>query len=47
MWTQKEWVLEMDGVNLKAVMCIDSVDFKCTYLKSCMKVFNVLDIKAA
>ena len=37
----------MDGVNLKAVMCIDSVDFKCTNSKSCMEVFNVLGIKAA
>ncbi|TCD64595.1 DNA-directed RNA polymerase II subunit rpb1, partial [Steccherinum ochraceum] len=26
--TDKEWVLEKDGVNLKTVMCIDGVDFK-------------------
>ncbi|KAH9949477.1 beta and beta-prime subunits of DNA dependent RNA-polymerase [Amylocystis lapponica] len=43
----KEWVLETDGVNLKAVMCIDGVDFKRTYSNSCVEVFNVLGIEAA
>lgn len=44
---EKEWVLETDGVNLKAVMCIDGVDYKRTYSNSCVEVFNVLGIEAA
>jgi DNA-directed RNA polymerase II subunit RPB1 len=43
----KEWVLETDGVNLKAVMCIEGVDFKRTYSNNCVEVFNVLGIEAA
>jgi len=45
--SKKEWVLEMDGINLKTVMCIDSVDFTRMYSNSCIKVFNVLGIEAA
>lgn len=44
---EKEWVLETDRVNLKTMMCIDGVDFKCTYSNSCVKIFNVLGIEAA
>ncbi|KAI0042209.1 beta and beta-prime subunits of DNA dependent RNA-polymerase [Auriscalpium vulgare] len=44
---EKEWVLETDGVNLKAVMCLDGVDFARTYSNSCVEVFNVLGIEAA
>ncbi|KAI0311763.1 beta and beta-prime subunits of DNA dependent RNA-polymerase [Amylostereum chailletii] len=29
---EKEWVLETDGVNLKAVMCLDGVDFTRTLM---------------
>ena len=36
----KEWVLEMDGVNLK------TVDITCTYSMSSIEVFNVLCIEA-
>ncbi|OJA08058.1 hypothetical protein AZE42_11646 [Rhizopogon vesiculosus] len=45
--SNKEWVLETDGINLKTVMCINSVDFTCTYSNSCIEVFNVLGIEAA
>ncbi|KAG1775061.1 DNA-directed RNA polymerase II, subunit 1 [Suillus placidus] len=45
--TKKEWVLETDGINLKTVMCIDSVDFTRTYSNSCVEIFNVLGIEAA
>ncbi|KAI0791691.1 beta and beta-prime subunits of DNA dependent RNA-polymerase [Abortiporus biennis] len=45
--SEKEWVLETDGVNLRTVMCIDGVDFKRTYSNSCVEVFNVLGIEAA
>ncbi|OAX40478.1 beta and beta-prime subunits of DNA dependent RNA-polymerase [Rhizopogon vinicolor AM-OR11-026] len=45
--SKKEWVLETDGINLKTVMCIDSVDFTRTYSNSCVEVFNVLGIEAA
>ena len=31
-----------DGVNLKTVMCIDSVDFMRTYSNSCLEIFNIL-----
>ncbi|KAG1782895.1 RNA polymerase Rpb1, domain 7-domain-containing protein [Suillus placidus] len=34
--------LEMDGINLKTVMCINSVDFTRTYSNSCVEIFNVL-----
>ena len=44
---EKEWVLETDGVNLKAVMCIEGVDFRRTYSNSCVEIFNVLGIEAA
>ncbi|KAF4609278.1 DNA-directed RNA polymerase II subunit rpb1 [Pleurotus pulmonarius] len=44
---EKEWVLETDGANLKAVMCIDGVDFARTYSNNCIEVFNVLGIEAA
>ncbi|THH07234.1 hypothetical protein EW146_g9383 [Bondarzewia mesenterica] len=44
---EKEWVLETDGVNLKAVMCLDGVDFRRTYSNSCVEIFNVLGIEAA
>jgi DNA-directed RNA polymerase II subunit RPB1 len=39
---EKEWVSETDGVNLKTVMCIDGVDFKRTYLNSCIEIFDIL-----
>ncbi|KAI5120862.1 hypothetical protein M0805_008235 [Coniferiporia weirii] len=45
--SEKEWVLETDGVNLKTVMCIEGVDWKRTYSNSCVEVFNVLGIEAA
>ena len=45
--TKKDWVLETDGVNLKAVMCIPGVDFTRTYSNSCVEIFNVLGIEAA
>jgi DNA-directed RNA polymerase II subunit RPB1 len=44
---EKELVLEIDGVNLKTIMCIDGIDFRRTYSNSCVEVFNVLGIKAA
>jgi len=44
---EKEWVLETDGVNLKAVMCIEGVDFRRTYSNSCVEIFNILGIEAA
>jgi DNA-directed RNA polymerase II subunit RPB1 len=45
--SEKEWVLETDGVNLKTVMSISGVDFKRTYSNSCVEIFNVLGIEAA
>ena len=45
--SEKEWVLETDGVNLKTVMTIDGVDFSRTYSNSCVEVFDVLGIEAA
>ncbi|KIY45807.1 beta and beta-prime subunits of DNA dependent RNA-polymerase [Fistulina hepatica ATCC 64428] len=45
--TEKEWVLETDGVNLQTVMCIDGVDYRRTYSNSCVEIFNVLGIEAA
>ncbi|KAI6107391.1 DNA-directed RNA polymerase II, subunit 1 [Pisolithus croceorrhizus] len=45
--TKKEWVLETDGVNLKAVMCVPGVDFTRTYSNSCVEIFNILGIEAA
>ncbi|KIJ45198.1 hypothetical protein M422DRAFT_251383 [Sphaerobolus stellatus SS14] len=44
---EQEWVLETDGVNLKAVMCIDGVDFTRTYSNNCVEIFQVLGIEAA
>lgn len=44
---EKEWVLETDGVNLKAVMTVQGVDFRRTYSNSCVEIFNVLGIEAA
>ncbi|TFK71732.1 beta and beta-prime subunits of DNA dependent RNA-polymerase [Pluteus cervinus] len=44
---EKEWVLETDGVNLKAVMAIEGVDFTRTYSNSCVEVFRILGIEAA
>jgi DNA-directed RNA polymerase II subunit RPB1 len=44
---EKEWVLETGGLNLKTVMCIDSVDFRRTYSNSCVEIFNILGIEAA
>ncbi|EMD30649.1 hypothetical protein CERSUDRAFT_101132 [Gelatoporia subvermispora B] len=44
---EKEWTLEMDRVNLKAVVCIDDVALKHTYSNSCVEIFNVLSIEAA
>ncbi|EMD30487.1 hypothetical protein CERSUDRAFT_78787, partial [Gelatoporia subvermispora B] len=38
---------QMDGTNLKPVMCIDGVDFKRTYSNSCVGIFNMLGIEAA
>ena len=43
----KEWVLETDGVDLKAVMCNDGLDCKRTFSNSCVEVFGVLGIEAA
>ncbi|OJA09719.1 hypothetical protein AZE42_11586 [Rhizopogon vesiculosus] len=45
--SKKEWVLEMVGINLKTVMCINNIDFTCMYSNTCIKVFNVLGIEAA
>ncbi|KAI6111259.1 RNA polymerase 2 [Pisolithus sp. B1] len=45
--TKKEWALETDGVNLKAVMCVPGVDFTRTYSNSCVEIFNILGIEAA
>ncbi|KAG9310372.1 DNA-directed RNA polymerase II, subunit 1 [Chiua virens] len=44
---KKEWMLETDGVNLKAVMCVEGVDFTRMYSNSCVEVFDVLGIEAA
>ena len=44
---EKERVPETDGVNLKTVMCLDSVDYKRTYSNSCVEIFNILGIDAA
>ena len=45
--SDKEWVLETDGVNLKTVMTIEGVDFTRTYSNNCVEIFNVLGIEAA
>jgi DNA-directed RNA polymerase II subunit RPB1 len=42
----KEWVLEMDSVNLRTVMCVDGVDFMRTYSNSCVEIFNALVMEA-
>ncbi|KAF6751321.1 RNA polymerase II large subunit [Ephemerocybe angulata] len=44
---EDEWILETDGTNLKAVMCIEGVDATRTYSNNCVEVFNVLGIEAA
>jgi DNA-directed RNA polymerase II subunit RPB1 len=44
---QMEWVLETEGINLKAAIGIDGVDYKRTYSNSCVEIFNVLGIEAA
>lgn len=38
-------MLEIDGVNLKVVVCVESVDFTQTCLNGCVDVFNVLGIE--
>lgn len=43
----EEWMLETDGVNLKAVMSIDGVDYSRTYSNNCVEIFRVLGIEAA
>ena len=45
--TKKDWMLEMDGVKLKAVMYIPGVDLTRTYSNSCVEIFNMLGIEAA
>ncbi|KAJ7880106.1 hypothetical protein B0H13DRAFT_1487642, partial [Mycena leptocephala] len=47
MRNQMEWVLETEGINLKAVIGMDGVDYKRTYSYSCVEIFNVLGIEAA
>ncbi|KAL1747355.1 hypothetical protein HDZ31DRAFT_32193 [Schizophyllum fasciatum] len=42
----KEWVLETNGTNLKAVMCVDGVDYTRTSSNNCVEVFNTLGIEA-
>ncbi|KAJ3537669.1 hypothetical protein NMY22_g5504 [Coprinellus aureogranulatus] len=44
---ESEWILETNGTNLKAVMCVDGVDASRTYSNNCVEVFNVLGIEAA
>ncbi|KAI5994923.1 hypothetical protein F5J12DRAFT_896614 [Pisolithus orientalis] len=44
--TRKEWALETDGVNLKAVMCIPGVSFSPTYLNNCIESFATLRVEA-
>ncbi|KAJ7789277.1 beta and beta-prime subunits of DNA dependent RNA-polymerase [Mycena olivaceomarginata] len=44
---QMECVLETEGINLKAAIGIDGVDYKRTYSNSCVEIFNVLGIEAA
>ncbi|KAJ7831990.1 hypothetical protein B0H13DRAFT_2430133 [Mycena leptocephala] len=41
---QMEWVLETEGINLKAVIGMDGVDYKRTYSNNCVEIFNVLGI---
>ncbi|KAL1667203.1 hypothetical protein EV715DRAFT_255403 [Schizophyllum commune] len=43
---EKEWVLETNGTNLKAVMCVDGVDYTRTSSNNCVEVFNTLGIEA-
>lgn len=40
--TDEERVLETAGVNLKAVMCVEGVDWKRTYPNSCVETSNRL-----
>ncbi|KAI6095134.1 RNA polymerase 2 [Pisolithus croceorrhizus] len=44
---KKEWALETDSVNLKAVMHVPGIDFTRTYSNSCIEIFNILRIEAA
>ncbi|KAL1406297.1 DNA-directed RNA polymerase II core subunit rpo21 [Vanrija albida] len=43
---EKEWYLETDGINLKAVMPIDGVDATRTYSNNCYEVWETLGIEA-
>ncbi|TXT08619.1 hypothetical protein VHUM_02747 [Vanrija humicola] len=43
---EKEWFLETDGINLKAVMPIDGVDATRTYSNNCYEVWETLGIEA-
>ncbi|RSH86485.1 DNA-directed RNA polymerase II subunit rpb1 [Apiotrichum porosum] len=42
----KEWFLETDGINLKAVMAVDGVDPGRTYSNNCYEVWETLGIEA-
>lgn len=42
----KEWYLETDGINLKAVLAVEGVDATKTYSNSCFEVFETLGIEA-
>lgn len=42
----KEWYLETDGINLKAVLAVDGVDATKTYSNSCFEIFETLGIEA-
>jgi DNA-directed RNA polymerase II subunit RPB1 len=42
----KEWFIETDGINLKAVMAVDGVDPARTYSNNCYEVWETLGIEA-
>ncbi|AFR95654.1 DNA-directed RNA polymerase II subunit RPB1 [Cryptococcus neoformans C23] len=44
---EKEWFLETDGINLKAVMAVDGVNAFRTYSNNCYEVYETLGIEAA
>ncbi|TYJ52234.1 hypothetical protein B9479_007165 [Cryptococcus floricola] len=44
---EREWFLETDGINLKAVMAIDGVNAFRTYSNNCYEVYETLGIEAA
>ncbi|WVO13428.1 hypothetical protein L204_101043 [Cryptococcus depauperatus] len=44
---EREWFLETDGINLKAVMAVDGVDSIRTYSNNCYEVYETLGIEAA